>query len=91
MEVKHIVLETDEGKKIKLTLDQAKQLHSQLNDLLGENKTVINNHPYTVPYYDHWLPPTFYPIHQHDTVWCGTTASTTTITDGSMLTTNGVN
>ena len=43
MKIKKIVLVTDDGKKIKLTLEQAKELHEQLNDLLGSNTTIINN------------------------------------------------
>ena len=79
MKIKQVVFETEDGKKIKLTVEQAKELQQQLNELLGGNIT-INNHP--TPAIPHWLPSpqwsdtTYFKPHD---ITCGTVVSHLTI------------
>jgi hypothetical protein len=74
MKIKHVVIgltKGTKGKELKLTLDEAKALRDELNELLGDNQPLINNQwpvvinpvsPWTLPqpwYYEkkspYWL------------------------------------
>lgn len=46
IKVTGLKLETAKGKKIKLNIEEAKELYEQLDELFGENTTVVNNYPY---------------------------------------------
>jgi hypothetical protein len=60
-------LETREGKKVELSMDEAKELYEQLNDLFGDKTVYIPNQPIIIER-DRWVPT--YPI----TWTSGTTA-----------------
>ncbi len=72
-----IELETSDGKKIELSLDEAKELHDQLHELFGAKfvpfaPIIIERDYHTWP---RWVeaPNTGTPYPQLPQIWCGTT------------------
>lgn len=60
-----IVLETKDGKQVELSIEDAEELHEQLNTLFGEKTTYIPSMPIVIER-DRWNPP-YYPY------WCDVT------------------
>lgn len=58
-------LETKNGTKIELSLDEARELHEQLHELFGKETTVIPSAPVIIER-DRWYPPSPY----YPQVWC---------------------
>ena len=48
-------LQTNDGKKIELTLDEAKDLHDQLHELFGDKTVYVPGAPVIIER-DRWLP-----------------------------------
>ena len=46
IKVTGLKLETANGKKVKLSLEEAKELHEQLNDLFGKDVQYVRGYPY---------------------------------------------
>jgi hypothetical protein len=67
MKISRIEIETEEG-RILVTVEQAKKLHNQLNELFGKNTKIIDR-TITRPD-DQWsINPPWQPTQP---VWCGT-------------------
>lgn len=74
-----IELETKDGKRIELSLDEARELHDQLHELFGakfipSTPIIIERDRYPWPYTPRWIesPTTAPPIPGLPQVWCAT-------------------
>ena len=77
--LKKIILEL-KGKQITLTLEQAKELHGELNELFAE-KSYVPYYPYFQPYPSPYISPTWYTTSNIGDTTNFTDLSATTVTN----------
>ena len=56
IKIANIELETGRGAKVRLTLQEAKELHSQLDELFGTKVTYVPSAPIYIDRYDYFRP-----------------------------------
>lgn len=81
IELSAIVLTTDDGREVKLTVEQARSLHTQLEALFGEKVKYLPQQPIYIERYRY---PRLWEPYAPYITWCSSTANThATISDNS--------
>ena len=73
LQLTKIALETKDGKKVELTIDEAKELHEQLHSLFGEKIQYVPSAPLIIER-DRWQQP-YRPYYWYDQVTCGSSST----------------
>ena len=72
LRVTKLEVETKDGKKVALTLDEAQELYEQLHGLFGKESPGTPSYPLIIER-DRWYPP--WPYYNYNPVWRSDTAS----------------
>jgi hypothetical protein len=75
IKVSKLTLTTTDGKTIELAMDEAKELHSQLEQLFGEKVRYVPSQPVVIPWeYRPWQPYWRSPIYGDTTITMNTSS-----------------